>query len=351
MRCEQIKELLSPYIDEVTSEKENKMVEAHLAACMECRKEMEDLQRISRMLCKLQAPDLPPSFSDDLHRRLLEEKTAFFGPRQIRQPRNKSWIAASVAALAVAVGIFASSLLPVGSLVAWWEDRDKEQIRKPSVAINDFIQRIYDQPQTPDITGPGTSISPGPAAPAQPGNNGTPSEPVKVADNEPVNVPPVQVSPRYSDNYTTRIFVQDAGTSMDKVIQLAEAQGITYSTSGDKDMTYALTGSRRSIALKVNRNQVDEILGQLKDLGEANAPLHNSIEVTDQFREVEENLAKLQQEREKLAAKEGLSAEEQTRLQELNGELMEWNKKKAALEKDNNMVTLHINLVENGFEH
>ncbi len=350
MRCEQIKDLLSPYVDEVTSEKENKMVEAHLAVCTECRKEVEGLQRLSAMLGKLQAPDLPPGFSDDLHRRLLEEKTTFFGPRKIRQPRKQSWIAASVAAVAVAVGIFASSVLPVGSLVAWWQDRDKEQTRKPSVAIHDLIQRIYEQPLTPDVTEPGTSVIPDPAAPVKPGNTGGSSEPVKVADNEPDKVPSVQVQPRYSDNYTTRIFVQDAGTSTDKVIQLAEARGISYNTSGAQEIT-SLSGNRRSIALKVNRNQVDEVLGQLKDLGETNAPLHNTIEVTDQFQEVEENLAKLQQEREKLAGKEGLSAEEQTRLQDLNGEIVEWNKKKAALEKDSDMVTININLVENGFDH
>ena len=46
MKCEQVSELLSAYIDEMTSEKETKALEAHLAQCADCRQELDDYRRL-----------------------------------------------------------------------------------------------------------------------------------------------------------------------------------------------------------------------------------------------------------------------------------------------------------------
>ena len=46
MRCEQIKEHLSAYMDQMTNERENQLVEAHLAECESSRQELEQLQLI-----------------------------------------------------------------------------------------------------------------------------------------------------------------------------------------------------------------------------------------------------------------------------------------------------------------
>ena len=62
MKCEQIRDLLSPYIDRVTTEEEKRDVEAHIAVCAECRQEVEELSRNRQIALHPDEPRLPDKF-------------------------------------------------------------------------------------------------------------------------------------------------------------------------------------------------------------------------------------------------------------------------------------------------
>ncbi|MCK4835480.1 MAG: zf-HC2 domain-containing protein [Candidatus Aminicenantes bacterium] len=58
MKHEEIKKLITPYLEGELGEEEKKLVESHLASCEECQKEFEDLNQLEEVLnkMKLQKP-------------------------------------------------------------------------------------------------------------------------------------------------------------------------------------------------------------------------------------------------------------------------------------------------------
>ncbi len=59
MNCEQVKELLSPYLDNALAQEERRTVVAHLAHCAECNKVLTDFQHFDTLLTRMPriAPD------------------------------------------------------------------------------------------------------------------------------------------------------------------------------------------------------------------------------------------------------------------------------------------------------
>jgi len=81
MKCEYIREMLSSYIDGMTSEKENKIIKAHLENCSQCQSELEHLRALCATLKNLPTPELPERFREDLHKRLGEPQSNILRPR------------------------------------------------------------------------------------------------------------------------------------------------------------------------------------------------------------------------------------------------------------------------------
>lgn len=48
--CNEIKELLSPYLDGELDAKETKLVKKHLGQCLNCRRELDNLRRLSVLI-------------------------------------------------------------------------------------------------------------------------------------------------------------------------------------------------------------------------------------------------------------------------------------------------------------
>lgn len=74
MECRKINALLSPYIDQMTDEHENALVEAHLRTCPHCRQELQQLQKLCAAIGKMEEPVLPRSLWKDLCERLNFKK-------------------------------------------------------------------------------------------------------------------------------------------------------------------------------------------------------------------------------------------------------------------------------------
>jgi anti-sigma factor RsiW len=64
MNCTQVSEILTAYLDNEVTPEERQEIEAHLAGCPRCRKELEELksaQKILRRALKSRAADADPS--------------------------------------------------------------------------------------------------------------------------------------------------------------------------------------------------------------------------------------------------------------------------------------------------
>jgi hypothetical protein len=74
MNCENIKELLNAYIDDLLSEKERQAVQAHIASCPSCRKELDELAQAVNLVRKLDRIVPPPWFSEQVMMNIRKEE-------------------------------------------------------------------------------------------------------------------------------------------------------------------------------------------------------------------------------------------------------------------------------------
>jgi hypothetical protein len=349
MKCEQIMEMLSPYIDGMTTEKENKAIVAHLESCSQCQTELENLRSFCAALQNLPTPELPEGFAEDLHKRLVEENSPLLRPRDIKKPKKQGWIAASVAGIALAAGIYASSFLPISPMIASWQDKhDKaNNNNKPSVAINEIINRLYSGDQEKpgekiqekdENTQKDSQVAVNTGDKDTPKNSSQQQEPVK-NNEEPAVVE--KVTPKLADVLSTRISVKNAGESMDKVVQLAQSNGWEYAYNDN--VPKAFSGPQTSgMALKVNQKDVDKVLSELGGIGKTTTPTHNSLELTQNYAEVEKKINLLQKEQKTLQQ----AGNNQEKLNEVEAQLQEYMKQRTKLDKEMEMVTLNIYFVQ-----
>jgi hypothetical protein len=217
-------------MDLMTDERENQQVEAHLTSCPSCRQQLEQLQMVHSLLHKLDAPMLPERFTEDFHRRLSQSKRGYlFAPSEIKRPHRQGWIAAAVAALALAVGIYTSSFLPVGSIASLWQDKS-ENSKAPTVAVDDIIRR-FQQWTKPDVEkAPQVADNTTKDTAAPPKSDSSTTGEADVTDNndsssdQPARETPV-VEPKVADVYKTQIKVNDMAGSVNKVVQIADNSG------------------------------------------------------------------------------------------------------------------------------
>ena len=64
MKCADVVELLSAYLDDELNSGERARISAHLDACGECRQALERLRTTSRLLCELPRPIAPSHITD-----------------------------------------------------------------------------------------------------------------------------------------------------------------------------------------------------------------------------------------------------------------------------------------------
>lgn len=254
MKCEQVSELLSAYIDEMTSEKETKALEAHLAQCADCRKELDDYRLLRGIMQELESPLPPDDFSTVVQKRLQENKNKIFSATTIDRPKKTGWIAAVLAGLALASGIYASSYLSVGDLLMSWQDK-KEQ-KKPRIAIEDIIERFQKWNQEEDNNNqeaaePEAKIESNTRAKVSVGvgavNNQEELEPKTVGD----------------DSYSSHIMVKELSTALAQVIEIADGREIKYSIASG---SYGNSEARR-VVLEVEPQEVSQLLMELEAIG------------------------------------------------------------------------------------
>jgi len=73
MKCEQVREKLSEYLDGVLDRDTSALIESHLASCTHCQAEVQVLTEAKRAVASLPVVDPPPGFSQRVMSRVREE--------------------------------------------------------------------------------------------------------------------------------------------------------------------------------------------------------------------------------------------------------------------------------------
>lgn len=180
MRCQEIRELFSPWLDGQLNPPEAELLEAHLAECAECRDELVQWQQISNALKSIgqetEHLQAPASFEAQVMQQVS------------RAAQRRHWLNNTLRKLVATAAAFA--LLAYGSLEL-----------APRVFNGDPISKIADQgtpgqppegntgPLTPSDQGnpPGNNINPGST-----GSDFTPNNPDPEANN---SAPPTNANP------------------------------------------------------------------------------------------------------------------------------------------------------------
>lgn len=349
MRCEGCRELLSPFMDGMCSEKENKLIEAHLAACSSCREQLEEMRRMVEVMHQLTLPSLPEGFTESLHRRLDAENLIIFPPHEFKVPKKQSWIAAAVAGVALAGGIYASTVLPLGSMIANWQDKNHDA-GKPQVAINDFIDSITHQNKT-DVTDKNAVGNNTPKAddtkPADTPGKTTAVDNAKNGTTEANNNTNTsgQAETLLASSTTVIIKATNASDSRQQLVKMADANNLAYSFNNNGAFQAMSAATTRGVTLKVDPQDVDKVIQQMAALGQVSNPAQNTVDLSDKLADVQTKLDEAQAEKDNLA-KAGICQEEQARLNELNTKINSLTAEKAQVEKEAKLVTINVYFME-----
>lgn len=102
MQCDEIREMLSAYIDEALEPAEMTRVANHIGTCSSCQKELQELQETVKLLQSMGEIESPEGFRKELMKR-LEKESAPDQKSQKRKDKIVSWFSGSRKYLAAAV--------------------------------------------------------------------------------------------------------------------------------------------------------------------------------------------------------------------------------------------------------
>ncbi len=134
MKCREMNNMLSLYIDRMLEDSQVKEIEEHLAACETCRNEYHGMKEIADLLGQTEVLPVPDGFNFRLKKALQEEKQNMIHEGILSKPasrKNKWRVITSVAAV-FAVGVISFSMYQdiLGSL----PDRISGQDQAPAAS-------------------------------------------------------------------------------------------------------------------------------------------------------------------------------------------------------------------------
>jgi anti-sigma factor RsiW len=137
MNCEQINELLSPYVDEELAPRERSETDAHLVGCASCREHVASVRSLKHSIARLESRDEPPGAVRARVEALRFKSAGFWEPSCGKR----------LLAVAVGVGLLAAALfairrhqnpaLPFGEELVSDYLHSLPEVRPAEVASND----------------------------------------------------------------------------------------------------------------------------------------------------------------------------------------------------------------------
>lgn len=140
MNCDEIRERLSSYMDQMLEESQIKDVEAHLAACPACKKEYEEIKEILGLFSQVEVVPVPESFEFRLKKALKEESRNILDAAVIgkaEKKRRKFGMITSIAAV-FAVGVISFALFDdvLGILPEKLKEQDQSGVEQTEINVD-----------------------------------------------------------------------------------------------------------------------------------------------------------------------------------------------------------------------
>ncbi|MEN6325719.1 MAG: zf-HC2 domain-containing protein [Syntrophomonas sp.] len=264
MKCEQVKNLLSPYVDEMVDQKDKALIDAHIAACPKCRQQIEDYRHMANMMRRMEPPTLPDNFTAELSRRVRDEQNKLLGAYPLRTPKKSGWAAAVLAVFALTGGIYASSYWSFGNIVTAWQDT-KENEKKPLISIDNIIERFQDwQDKDADKTDNMAGLT-------SDQNNQTTSTPAVGTGNPRKSTSSPVSSSKSADDATiktTTLKVASVEQTLPQVLEIAANYGAAYTiippAANTPEDSYSLS---KGVILEVEPDKAELLIKEVEALG------------------------------------------------------------------------------------
>jgi anti-sigma factor RsiW len=137
MNCEQVSEVLSPYVDEELAPSERSGIDAHLAGCTSCREHVTSVRNLKHAIARLESRDEPPGAV-----RARVESLRFQSAGFSAAPYRRRLLAVVVGVGLLAAAIFAvrrhqNPALPFGEELVSDYLHSLPEVRPAEVASND----------------------------------------------------------------------------------------------------------------------------------------------------------------------------------------------------------------------
>ena len=89
MNCDKTRELMILYMDNELEGEELKSFEEHLKSCESCRLELEEITRVIELCAEIPEEDLPETFKEQLHKKLVDASRQESGKNKVMFLRNR----------------------------------------------------------------------------------------------------------------------------------------------------------------------------------------------------------------------------------------------------------------------
>ncbi|WP_333870754.1 zf-HC2 domain-containing protein [Desulforamulus putei] len=336
MRCQDVLEMLSPYLDGALTHAEREAVRVHLARCPGCGAELERLRTIRRLLQEL--PELTPPAG--FRAGLMEKIEQLPAPEQV--PQYKGWLdrvsgvarstwyrmAAVAAVMAMTIG-----------LTALWE-KEGNQFLPVDPGARDTVVAVQ-EPQQPgkDQTVPLDDLQ---IPPQEPGGAVTNPAPPSLGPNVGDDATPGKTDaavtvPNNRSIWQGESFVPQPSEGMvaasailkldveNLEAALKSVNAIVQNSGGSVYQPYSGSDETGTVGIKIPRSSYQQAIGSLQSLGNVVTYLPSEKDLSVTHKEAREKMRQLKARQTELEAKltEGLSADLQKQLAEVNASLEE----------------------------
>ncbi|NPV27574.1 MAG: DUF4349 domain-containing protein [Firmicutes bacterium] len=351
MICQEIRELLSPYLDNVLSSEEKAAVDFHLARCLVCRQELHSLQEVSQLVQGLEEIEPPEDFRFHLHQRLVElqaQKQVGGKFRWFNRYQRVGWLSAAVAAACLVIG------LSWGGLFADSTNREK-------VAFDPYAQTGQNLASSDsEATNQGTIVDQGVAKP-EPGDvNQTGVKPADGRNNEQGNtngltteVNPLPPKPSLQgtnlDGWSETRIIKEAVIKVQPANEAAIAQQLqklAVSCNGDISGPNKNDGNEPWAIFRVPQKRFEQVMSSLSQLGKIVDSKVTETNVTNDYDSTYSRLEKLKLEEWKLLQNSNLAnnPQLQSELTRVQGDIKNTENHLEYLDRASSFVTIKIYL-------
>ncbi|AQS59696.1 zf-HC2 domain-containing protein [Desulforamulus ferrireducens] len=352
MRCQDIMELLSPYLDGAVTAEELEAVRVHVACCPRCSAELEELRACIGMLKELPLVAPPVDFRAGLMEKLDQlstpqgstKKTNFFD--RITGIAKSSWYRAAAVAAVMVMAIGITSLWEKEGNFPPLDQQSPEVIVVHEPQEGQENTEINEQQPSPESQ----SNEPGSSSGAVPN-----SQAKQPAQQESISTPVInQATTKQEESYVPQPSEGLAAVSATIKLDVAGIEdtlkaidSLTQANGGTIYQPYSGTQDSGLVGIKISRQNYEQVIGALKKLGSVISYLPTEKDLSVQHQTAKAELERLKAEQEVLLQSKltnETNQEWENQLKEVNQALLKQIEVMKLLEERANYCLINIHL-------